>query len=62
MGRLKIEGGLLTFFPRKGDLIKGGGVFEMGGLDRGFMVQTSRGGDSLMKQTGVLVGNFEFNP
>ena len=41
MGRLKIEGGLLTFFPRKGDLIKGGGdVFEMGGLDRGFMVQT----------------------
>ena len=42
IGRLKIEGGLLTFFPRKGDLIKGGGggVFEMGGLDRGFMVQT----------------------
>ena len=41
MGRLKIEGGLLTFFPRKGDLIKGGGgVFEMGGLDRGFLVQT----------------------
>ena len=40
MGRLKIEGGLLTFFPRKGDLIKGGGVFEMGGLDRGFTVQT----------------------
>ena len=41
MGRLKIEGGLLTFFPRKGDFIKeGGGVFEMGGLDRGFTVQT----------------------
>ena len=33
MGRLKIEGGLLTFFPRKGDLIKGGGVYlRWGGL------------------------------
>ena len=33
MGRLKIEGGLLTFFPRKGDLIKGGGMYlRWGGL------------------------------
>ena len=23
---------------------------------------SARGGDSLMKQTGMLVGNFEFNP
>ena len=25
-------------------------------------VKTPRGGDSYMEQTGMLVGNFEFNP
>ena len=43
MGRLKIEGGLLTFFPRKGDLIKGGGgvYLRWGGLIEAFWYRHS---------------------
>ena len=32
------------------------------GSKRAFPLSEPRGGDSHMKQTGMLVGNFEFNP
>ena len=31
-------------------------------LDYGYLERKDPGGDSYMEQTGMLVGNFEFNP